>query len=207
MTIDIDTPHGPARVHLQRAEGAHVALVLGHGAGGGVTAKDLVAASDAALEQGVSVARVEQPYRVAGRRSPAPAAQLDVAWSAVIARLRGHELAGSQLIFGGRSMGARVACRTAAAEGAIGVLCLAFPLLPPARASSRRPPQSRLPELESVPVPVLVVQGSRDPFGIPPSGPGRTVVEVSGDHSLRTDLSAVRAAVGSWLAQLQEAER
>ena len=115
--------------------GPKAALVLGHGAGGGVGAKDLVAATEAARLEGVSVVLVEQPYRVAGRRSPAPARQLDAAWTAVMERLAADELRGLPLFVGGRSSGARVACRTAAATGAVGVLCLAFPLQP-ARAGS-----------------------------------------------------------------------
>ena len=170
--------------------------MLGHGAGGGVGAGDLSAAADAALAEGVSVVLVEQPYRVAGRRSPAPARQLDAAWIAVVEHLRAHESADLGLITGGRSAGARVACRTAEATGAIGVLCLAFPLRPPRRKAEA---PSRLPELELVTVPVLVVQGSRDPFGVPPAGPNRAVVEVQGDHSLRSDRDGVRTAVSAWL--------
>jgi predicted alpha/beta-hydrolase family hydrolase len=200
--VEIETPHGPARVHLTRVRGARGGLVLGHGAGGGVAARDLQAAAEAARAQNFSVALVEQPYRVAGRRSPAPAAQLDVAWSAVIQRLRARELRGRPLVFGGRSMGARVACRTAASDQAVGVLCLAFPLLPPGRASAAKPPQSRLPELEAVAVPVLVIQGVRDQFGMPLEGPQRRVVQVAGDHSLRTDLAAVGDATSLWLAGL-----
>jgi uncharacterized protein len=171
--------------------------VLGHGAGGGVGARDLVAATRGALAEGVSVALVEQPYRVAGRRSPAPAHQLDAAWTAVVEHLRAGELAGLPLVAGGRSAGARVACRTAAATGAIGVLCLAFPLHPPGR-----PEKTRLPELEAVTVPVLVVQGESDPFGMPPAGPAREVVAVAGNHSLAGDLPAVTAAVRRWLGDL-----
>jgi uncharacterized protein len=197
--LELETPHGPAGAHVHPTEGARAALVLGHGAGGGVTARDLVAATDAAHAVGVSVALVEQPYRVAGRRSPAPAHQLDAAWTAVVDQLGAGELRGLPLIVGGRSSGARVACRTAAATGAVGVLCLAFPLQPPRRAS---PAPSRLPELDAVTVPTLVVQGSRDPFGIPPAGPQRTVVQVASDHSLKTDLEAVRAAVRQWLTSL-----
>lgn len=200
--IEVKTPHGPARVHLRLVPGARGALVLGHGAGGGIGAKDLQAASEAAADEGLAVALVEQPYCVAGRRAPAPAAQLDAAWSSVIERLRGTELAGLALVFGGRSMGARVACRTAAVEDAAAVLCLAFPLLPPRRKASRNEPSSRLPELEAVTVPTLVIQGARDQFGIPPAGPRRTVVEVTGDRSLRTDLPAVSAAARNWLAGL-----
>jgi uncharacterized protein len=193
--LEVDTPHGQANVHLHRADQPRAALVLGHGAAGGVTARDLVAARDAALSEAVSVALVEQPYRVAGRRSPAPARQLDAAWTAVVERLAADELRGLPLIVGGRSLGARVACRTAEATGAIAVLCLAFPLRPPRRGEA----PSRLPELEDVPVPILVVQGERDPFGIPPSGPRRDVVLVPGDHSLRTDLEAVSGAIRAWL--------
>jgi predicted alpha/beta-hydrolase family hydrolase len=149
----------------------------------------------------VSVALVEQPYRVAGRRSPAPASQLDVAWLAVGEHLVAKELRGLPLIVGGRSLGGRVACRTADAVGAIAVLCLAFPLQPP-RRSSGSVPQDRLPELDAVRVPTLVVQGERDPFGIPPEAPGRTVALVPGDHSLRADLDAVGEAVRAWLGEV-----
>jgi predicted alpha/beta-hydrolase family hydrolase len=190
----VDTPHGSARVHRHPVEGPRALLVLGHGAGGGVAAPDLVTARDAALESGLSVALVEQPYRVAGRRSPAPARQLDAAWLAVVEHLR---VDGLPLVTGGRSSGARVACRTAAATGVAGVLCLAFPLQP-ARAGA----PSRLPELEAVEVPVLVVQGVNDGFGMPPEAPGRTVVQVEGDHSLRRDRAAIAAAVAAWLGRL-----
>ncbi len=189
------TPHGPASVHLHSVDKPRAALVLGHGAAGGVNSRDLVAATGAANSQGITVALVEQPYRVAGRRAPAPAHQLDAAWIAAVDFLRAGELRGLPLIAGGRSLGARVACRTAEATGAVGVHCLAFPLQP----ARRTPAPSRLPELDAVSVPLLVVQGARDPFGIPPAGARRTVVEVQGDHSLRTDVDAVGAAVGDWL--------
>ncbi len=192
--IEVATPHGPAQVHLHAAAKPRAALVLGHGAGGGVGAPDLVAATEAALDEGVSVALVEQPYRVAGRRSPAPAGQLDAAWLAVVGRLRDDELRGLPLVVGGRSAGARVACRTAAETGAAGVLCLAFPVHPPGK-----PEKSRLEELDAVTVPALVVQGLSDPFGMPPDGPDRAVVKVRGNHSLKGDLDAVRAAVRAWL--------
>jgi uncharacterized protein len=194
----VETPHGPARVHLHPAEDARAALVLGHGAGGGVTAPDLVAATKAALAESISVALVEQPYRVAGRRSPAPARQLDAAWIAVVE----HLAFGLPLVVGGRSLGARVACRTAAETGAAAVLCLAFPLHPPGR-----PDRSRLDELEAVTVPVLVVQGERDSFGMPPEGPGRTVVRVQGDHALKADLAAVAEAVRAWLQSIASSLR
>jgi uncharacterized protein len=195
--LEVETPHGRANVHLHPVDRPAAALVLGHGAGGGVTSGDLVAATDVALSEGFTVALVEQPYRVAGRRSPAPAHQLDAAWTAVVDHLRNGELKGLPLVVGGRSLGARVACRTAAETGAVAVLCLAFPLQPP-RGSS----QSRLPELDVVQVPTLVVQGERDPFGIPPGSASRTVIQVPGDHGLRTDLEAVAAAVQAWLPGL-----
>ena len=165
-----------------------------------MTAPDLVAVTEVARAEGVSVALVEQPYRVAGRRAPAPARQLDAAWTAVVEHLLGGELRGLALVAGGRSAGARVACRTAEATGAAGVLCLAFPLRPP-RRSGAAPAASRLPELDAVTVPTLVVQGERDRFGIPPAGALRTVVRVPGDHSLRSDPQAVADAVRDWLAR------
>jgi uncharacterized protein len=199
--LEVDTPHGLARVHLRPVDGARAWLALGHGAGGGVEARDLVATTEAALEAGVGVALVEQPYRVAGRRSQAPAPQLDASWIAVVETLRAETLEDAPLVTGGRSAGARVACRTAEATNAVGVLCLAFPLLPPRRAGGK-PTVSRLPELDAVHVPTLVVQGDRDRFGMPPPGKRRTVVQVSGDHSLRSDLPAVAAAVRDWLDRI-----
>jgi uncharacterized protein len=196
----IDTPSGPARAHLQRADDARGAVVLGHGAGGGVEAPDLTAAGEAANAAGFTVALVEQPYRVAGRRSPAPAKRLDEAWIAVVQALRADQLAGLPFVVGGRSLGARVACRTVEATEAAAVLCLAFPLLPPRRGD--KPPQSRLPELEAVPLPVLVVQGESDRFGMPPEGPDRKVVKIAGDHGLKADAPALAAAVGEWLGGL-----
>ena len=195
--IEIATPQGRARAHLHLADEPRGALVLGHGAAGGVEAPDLVTAAEAARSERISVALVEQPYRVAGRRSPAGAPQLDAAWIAVVERLRASELADLPLVVGGRSLGARVACRTAAQTGAVAVLCLAFPLEPPRRAG--KPQQSRLAELDAVTVPTLVVQGERDRFGMPPPGPTRQVAKVPGDHGLKTDLEAVAAAVRTWL--------
>ena len=195
---DVETPHGPARVHVTRVERPRAALVLGHGAGGGVEAPDLAAAARAAHRQNVAVVLVEQPYRVAGRRSPAPARQLDAAWIAVIDALRELELRSLPLVVGGRSAGARVACRTAAAVDAVGVLCLAFPVRPPGRPGA----PDRLDELDAVVVPTLAVQGVRDAFGMPSAGPQRTVVQVEGDHSLRRDAAAVERAVDAWLAEL-----
>ncbi|MGH3780004.1 MAG: alpha/beta hydrolase family protein, partial [Pseudonocardiaceae bacterium] len=199
--LTIPTPPGPALVelHSPRAgaelpsgstgepprSGAGLSLrsgaglLLGHGAGGSTGAPDLMAAAAAAIATGLHVALVTQPYRVAGRRAPAPARQLDEAWLAVANYLSDGVFAGLPLVFGGRSSGARVACRTAAAGGAVAVLCLAFPVHPPGR-----PERSRMDELDGVDVPVLVVQGERDPFGRPEPAVRREVVLLPGDHSL-----------------------
>ena len=196
--LDIETPHGLARIHLQPADEPRAALVLGHGAGGGVGAPDLVAASGAARAAGVSVALVEQPYRVAGRRSPAPAAQLDAAWIAVVEQLRARRARRAPLCCPGA--GPRALALPAAPPrrpAVVGVLCLAFPLRPPGRESA----PSRLPELDAVTVPVLVVQGERDPFGIPPASKLRSVVLVPGNHSLRS-AQPVTDAVANWLSRL-----
>lgn len=198
---EIPTPVGPARAEVVPGGGA--ALVLGHGAGGGTAAPDLRAAGAVAAGLGWTVVYVEQPYRVAGRRAPAPAGQLDDAWRAVLAALRTDGAIGAgPLVTGGRSSGSRVACRTAADVGAAGVLCLAFPLHPPGRADD--PSRSRLPELDGVEVPVLVVQGESDPFGMPPDGAGREVVRLRGNHSLRSDMLGLRSAVERWLRALPD---
>jgi len=193
-SLHVDTPHGQARVELHNAAESRAALLLGHGAGGGVHAPDLVAATRAAQGVGVDVALVEQPYRVVGRRTPAPAAQLDTAWMAVADELGRRTFGALPLLFGGRSAGARVACRTASYGGAVAVLCLAFPVHPPGR-----PEKSRLGELHAVPVPVLVVQGDRDPFGRPEPAPHQELVLLAGDHSLKSDLEGLRRCVGEWL--------
>ena len=195
--VEIDTPHGPAHAHLHLAGAPSAALVLGHGAGGGVGARDLVVVTEVAVAEAVSVALVEQPYLVAGRRAPAPPGQLDTAWTAVVEHLRGAELEGLPLVVGGRSLGARVACRTAAATQAIAVLCLAFPVHPPGR-----PEKSRLEELDAVTLPTLVVQGESDPFGMPPPAANREVARVPGDHGLKKDLDAVASAVEAWLRRV-----
>ncbi len=183
---EVETRVGLARVHLHR-EGRPL-LVLGHGAGGGTDAPDLQAAASAAVSLGWSVALVEQPWRVRGGRVAESPKRLDLAWLDVLATMDG-----TPLVIGGRSAGARVACRTAAQAGADAVLCLAFPLHPPGR-----PERSRLPELEGVAVPVLVVQGSRDPFGIPP---GAHVID-GADHSLNKP--GVEAAVRVLLSGLTQ---
>ena len=180
--IEIDTPSGTAWADVERPSGKPVAaMFIGHGAGGGVEAPDVLAARDAALAAGYVVARITQPYRVAGRRSPAPAARLDEAWLAATAALR-DELG---------------PLPTAAETGAAAVIALAFPEHPPGK-----PERSRLDELAMPTVPVLVVQGDRDPFGMPPEAPGRRVVIVEGgDHSLRRGRAVIEAAVTEFLAE------
>ncbi|MGX7679326.1 alpha/beta hydrolase family protein [Jatrophihabitans sp. DSM 45814] len=194
----IATPVGQAWVDLDSADGP-LLLVIGHGAGGTVESPDLLAVRSHALAAGISVARVTQPYRVAGKKAPPTAASLDGAWSAIIANLgRRKHLKGLEFVYGGRSSGARVACRTAADRSirppASRVVALAFPVHPPGK-----PEKSRLAELASVPVPTLVVQGLQDPFGMPGPHPDVTVVAVAGDHSLKKSAEEVGAAVAAWL--------
>jgi predicted alpha/beta-hydrolase family hydrolase len=198
----IETSHGPAEAHVEAVKGSGATVVLGHGAGGGIEAPDLLIARDVALEAGVSVARVLQPYRVAGRKSVAPTKQLDVAWLEVIAALRTDGPIGDgKLISGGRSSGARVACRTAAETGADAVLCLAFPVHPPGKADD--PSKSRQGELDAVEVPTLVVQGESDPFGMPvASRPDHEIAVVKGNHGLKADRDAIAAAISAWLAKV-----
>ncbi|MFY1578457.1 alpha/beta family hydrolase [Verrucosispora sp. WMMD703] len=192
----LETPRGPARVDTDQPSGPPRALlVLGHGAGGGVDAPDLIALRDAAVTTGLVVVRVTQPYRVAGRRAPAPAGHLDEAWSVVLTVLRQRH-PGVPLVVGGRSSGARVACRTATAVGAAGVVALAFPLHPPGR-----PERSRAGELVTG-VPTLVVNGDRDPFGVPEPGPGiRVTVRPGERHDLRGDPVGTAALVLDWLRE------
>ena len=177
----LETPVGVARVVCEGPQEEGL-LVLGHGAGGGSDAPDLLAARDAALAVGLGVVRVEQPWRVRGRRIAESPARLDAAWRAVLAGVTARASTGTgALVVGGRSSGARVACRTAADVGAAAVLALAFPLHPPGR-----PERSRLPELLLPDLPRLVVQGERDPFGLPEPGPGLEVSVVRGaDHGFR----------------------
>jgi uncharacterized protein len=193
MRIDIATPSGPALADIDRPGGTSSALlVLTHGAGGGVESADLSAVRGAALKAGIVVVRLTQPYRVAGRRSPSAPAKQDEAWLAAVAAVRRRRGLGAlPLVVGGRSNGARVACRTATAAGAVAVVALSFPLHPPGR-----PELSRLAELDGAGVPALVVQGERDPFGMPPAGPAREIVVIAGaDHSLKRDLARIAAAV------------
>jgi uncharacterized protein len=195
--LEIETPHGPARAHLHPADRPIGALILGHGAGGGVEAPDLVAATEAANTVKFSVALIEQPYKVAGKRSQPAAAKLDEAWTPVVEDLRDGELKGLSLVVGGRSAGARVACRTAGETGAAAVLCLAFPLHPPGK-----PEKSRQDELDAVELPTLIVQGESDPFGMPAAGSNHALVKVAGNHGLKADLDAVAAAVVDWLPRV-----
>ena len=200
--LRIATPVGPSVVELDTVAGARRLLVLGHGAGGSIEAPDLLAVRTACLASGISVARVIQPYRVAGRKATPPTGTLDQAWRAVIASLgRRKATAGLDLVYGGRSSGARVACRTAAdgltTPRAVAVLALAFPLHPPGR-----PEKSRLPELAGVGVPVLVVQGVNDPFGMPEPAPGGRVEPVPGDHGLTRETARNGALVAGWISAL-----
>lgn len=206
-TSEVETPCGPARLHVHGAGPAR--LLLGHGAGGGLDSPDLGAARDAGLGLGWEVVLVEQPWRVRGRRVAEPPPRLDAAWRACL-----RALPPLPTVTGGRSAGARVACRTATGQPQphlLGVLCLAFPLRPPGGAADRAG------ELALPAVPRLVVQGTRDAFGVPdPSGPpGRPLVVhvVAGaDHAFRTrradgrTAGSVRAeiqgAVAGWLAGL-----
>lgn len=196
-TTLVPTPHGDARAELHCAPEGRAALLLGHGAGGGFGAPDLIAAARGARAAGVHVALVEQPYRVAGRRAPAPAGQLDTAWLSVAEHLVPQWFDGLPLVFGGRSSGARVACRTAAQGQAVAVVCLAFPVHPPGK-----PEKSRLPELESVEEPTLVIQGDRDPFGMPAAARHREVVVLPGDHSLKREPEVIAQTVTEWLDRI-----
>lgn len=204
---EVWTPAGPARLSTERPDDLpRGVLLLGHSAGGGPDAPDLLAVTAVALTAGLVVVRTEQPYRVAGRRAPAPAARLDEAWQACAVEVRTDPgLADVPLVAGGRSSGARVACRTAGLVGAVGVLALAFPMHPPSN-----PARTRLPELVGAGVPALVVQGTRDAFGAAASMQVETagtldlaVLEAPGaDHSLRTGLEDVLPLVGAWLRDL-----
>jgi predicted alpha/beta-hydrolase family hydrolase len=214
--VEVETVVGAARVTWCPGPASPAGLVLlGHGAGGGVQAPDLQRTAQLAGELSYAVGLVEQPYRVAGRRVAAPAAQLDVAFAAVVAAARAQcELPAGDprpLVLGGRSSGARVACRTASAAGAAGVLSLAFPLQPVRR--SGRVPASRLPELAGAGVPVLVVQGERDAFGSDaavraaletadpaPAAPVTVLTAAGADHALRKGVPW--PAVSAWLAGL-----
>lgn len=200
--LTIATPAGDARVTLEQAAGARRLLVIGHGAGGSVQTPDLVAIRNACLAAGISVARVTQPYRLAGRRTPPAAPVLDAAWAAVLAALgRRKALTGLEFVYAGRSSGARVACRAAGDPAVtprpIAVVAVAFPVHPPGK-----PEKSRLSELAGVPQPVLVVQGLSDPFGMPEPAPGRIVRQLPGDHSLKASAAEAGRLVAEWLVTL-----
>ena len=211
-TVEVATSQGQARAELTRPRGPGAPsflLALTHGAGGSVTAPDLLAARDAALRLGGAVALITQPYRVRGARAPGSAARQDQAWQEIIASLRdGAWLApgrGVPLIVGGRSNGARVACRTAVAVAAAGVIALAFPLRPPRRAGSAGTDAATIRDEElrsaaSHAVRVLVVNGDKDPFGIPDPGDAIRVVVLKGEaHALSRNPAAVADAVTDWL--------
>ncbi|MDT0342738.1 alpha/beta hydrolase family protein [Streptomyces litchfieldiae] len=178
MSRTVHTPAGDARIHWHAADDARAVLALGHGAGGGIEAADLAALAAALPARGITVVLVEQPWRVAGKKvAPAPRT-LDLAWTAVWPTLTEP---GLPVVAGGRSAGARVACRTARETGARAVLALSFPLHPPGR-----PEKTRVGELREAGVPVLVVQGGRDPFGRPAEFPsGTEIIEVpEADHGM-----------------------
>ncbi|HEY3035868.1 MAG TPA: alpha/beta family hydrolase [Streptosporangiaceae bacterium] len=198
--MEIGTEEGVARVEVDGPAAGERAflLVLTHGAGGGPDSPDLLAVADAASRLGGAVARVTQPYRVRGRRAPGSPDRQDAAWVEVVAALRAKAGPSLPLIQGGRSNGARVACRTARAVGARAVIALAFPLHPPGR-----PALSRAAELAAVGTDVLVVNGERDPFGIP-EGTGKTrVVVLAGEsHALSRSPGEAGRAAGAWLREI-----
>jgi predicted alpha/beta-hydrolase family hydrolase len=197
--VEIATGAGVALAEVSGPEGARFLMVLTHGAGGSPDTADVLAARDAGLELGGAVALVTQPYRVRGARAPGSAVKQDAAWAEIVTALRaGRDIT---LIQGGRSNGARVACRTAGTTGARGVLALAFPLSPPGH-----PERSRADELRAAGdagANVLVVNGDRDPFGVPdPADAGRVVVLPGQTHALSKDGATITAAVASWLREV-----
>jgi hypothetical protein len=213
-SIEAGTTQGPARLDWTAPAGqASFVVALTHGAGGTVGTPDLLAARDAAVRLGGGVALVTQPYLVRGARAPGSAERQDEAWIELMSWLTsgdGPGAAGVPLIVGGRSNGARVACRTAAAVAARGVLALAFPLQPPARrirgGDEVTFPPDRSPELRAAAragAHVLVLNGDRDPFGIPAADESTRVVVLKGEiHSLSKKPAAVSGAVAAWLADL-----
>ena len=192
MRLEIPTPHGSGVAELDRPRGAaRGLLVITHRANGNPDTYDVLAVRSVLLKLGVAVARVLQPYRFAGRKTPPQPPVQDEAWLAMITAIRTRRgFATIPLFVGGRSNGARVAARTAPDAGAAGVIALAFPVHPPGR-----PEVSRLAELDAATVPTLVIQGERDPFGVPPKKRGRQLVVIPSDgHSLRRDPAAIAAA-------------
>jgi uncharacterized protein len=194
--MKVATPAGPAEVTLDETEGPKFLLLLTHGSNGGVDAPDLLAVRDEALRLGGAVARILQPFRVAGRRAPGPPAAQDEAWLTVVEALK-ERFGDLPLIQGGRSNGARVVCRTARKAGARGVIALAFPLRPP-----WNPAKSRADELRQAGVEVLVVNGDRDPFGVPDATDATCVHVASGErHELARTPSTVGAVAAEWLGR------
>lgn len=206
-TLTVSTPTGPGRLRLQGVDADPVALlVLGHGAGGGVDSFDLAALAAALPEHGIAVALYEQPWVVAGRRVAGPPASLDAAWQPALAAAR--DVVDAALFVGGRSAGARVACRTLPAD-ARGLVLLSFPLHPPGRPGS-----SRIGELAAAASDAVIVQGERDPFGTPQevlqacaatAQAGRREVHgVPGTHSFEPRSKAARAAASDLVAALTD---
>lgn len=192
----IVTSAGPAEIELERSPESRFLLVLTHGSGGGTETADLLAVRDAALASGAVVASVQQPYRVAGRRAPGSAAAQDAAWLEIIAGIRAEAGTAVPLIQGGRSNGARVACRTARAVAARGIIALSFPLHPPGK-----PEKTRRDELlVADPVDVLVINGGSDPFGIPDAADAAEVRVIPGQpHSFRKGFDVITDTVTAWL--------
>jgi len=192
----IVTSAGAAEIELEHSPESRFLLVLTHGSGGGTDAADLLAVRDAAVADGGAVARVQQPYRVAGRRAPGSAAAQDAAWLEIIAGIRAEVGTAVPLIQGGRSNGARVACRTARAVEARGIIALSFPLHPPGK-----PEKTRRDELlVADPVDVLVINGGSDPFGIPDAGDAAEVRVIPGQpHSFRKGFDVIVDTVTAWL--------
>ncbi|HEY7145319.1 MAG TPA: alpha/beta family hydrolase [Streptosporangiaceae bacterium] len=198
--MEIKTSAGNAIAELDERPSPRFLLALTHGAGGGPASPDVLAARDAAVPLGGVVALVTQPYRVRGARAPGSPARQDAAWLEVMAALR-DRFPRIPLVQGGRSNGARLACRTAQPAGARAVLALAFPLHPPGR-----PERSRADELRAAGTPVLVINGDRDPFGVPDAADADRVVVLPGErHALSGNTSAVTAAVRSWLGEVLSA--
>ncbi|UGT58352.1 alpha/beta family hydrolase [Nocardia asteroides] len=193
----IETSAGPAEVELDEVGTPAFLLVITHGAGGGVDAKDILVVRDSAIEAGGSVARVVQPYRVAGRRAPGSADKQDEAWIEIVAALR-ERFGELPLVQGGRSNGARVACRTAVAVGARGVIALSFPLHPPGK-----PEKSRRDELLAPgDIEVVVINGGSDPFGVPDAADAAEVKVIPKQaHSFRAGFDVIAATVAPWFAR------
>ena len=195
--MEIVTSSGPALADLDQPGSPAFLLVLTHGSGGGVDASDLLAVRDAAVRLDGAVALVTQPYRLRGARAPGSAARQDAAWLEIISELRAR-YPGLPLVLGGRSIGARVACRTARAAGARAVVALAFPLHPPGR-----PDRSRAAELRDAGTEILVVNGDRDPFGVPGAADASDVVVMPGEtHALSRNPAAIAVVVQSWLREI-----